>query len=120
VDHVSAGRNMTPEAVDEIGQGRVWAGGDALDIGLIDGHGGLVAALTLAADRVGVAVDFRIWEVTGEVSPFEALLGGLSASVRAWALRDALGEAFSGYEHLRSLSTEAGIQARLPYVVDIR
>jgi protease-4 len=120
VDHVSTGRNMTPEAVDEIGQGRVWAGGDALDIGLIDGYGGLVDALSLAADRVGVADDFRIWEVTDEVSPFDALFSGLSASVRAWAFKDELGTAFRGYEQLRSLSDEAGIQARLPYVVDIR
>jgi protease-4 len=120
VDHVSAGRNMTPEAVDEIGQGRVWAGGDALDIGLIDGYGGLVDALTLAADRVGVADDFRIWEVTGEMSPFDALFSGLSASVRAWALKDELGGVFDQYEQLRSLSEEAGIQARLPYVVDVR
>jgi protease-4 len=124
LDHVSTGRNMTTEAVDAIGQGRVWAGGDALEIGLIDGYGGLVDALALAADRVGVADDFRVWEVTDELSPFDALFSGLSASVRGsvreWALRDELGAAFDQYEYLRSLSSEGGVQARLPYVVDIR
>jgi protease-4 len=120
VGHVAAGRNMTPEAVDEIGQGRVWAGGDALDIGLIDGYGGLVDALSLAADRVGVADDFRIWEIVDEASPFDALFSGLSASVRSWALKDELGGVFRDYEYLRGMMDQAGVQARMPYVVDIQ
>jgi protease-4 len=120
VGHVADGRNMTAEAVDNIGQGRVWAGGDALEIGLIDGYGGLVEALSLAADRVGVADDFRIWEVTGEGSPFDALFSGFSASIRSWALKDELGDAFRHYEYLRGMTNESGVQARLPYVVDIQ
>ncbi|MDR2890802.1 MAG: signal peptide peptidase SppA [Alistipes sp.] len=125
VGHVAEGRNMIPEAVDKIGQGRVWTGVDALGIGLIDGHGGLVEALSLAADRVGVADDFRVWEVTDELSPFEALLGGLSAKVRASVLRDGvlrdeLGAAFRHYEQLRGIFSEPGVQARLPYVIEMR
>jgi protease-4 len=120
VGHVAEGRNMTPEAVDEIGQGRVWAGGDALEIGLIDGYGGLVDALSLAADRVGVADDFRIWEVTGEASPFDALFSGLAAKIRGYVLKDELGETFRHYEYIRGMMDDGGIQARLPYVVDVR
>jgi protease-4 len=120
VGHVADGRNMTPEAVDKIGQGRVWAGGDALEIGLIDGYGGLIDALSLAADRVGVADDFRIWEVTGEASPFDALFSGLAAKIRAGAMKEELGEAFKHYEYLRGMTEQGGIQARLPYIVDIQ
>jgi protease-4 len=119
VGHVAAGRNMTFEAVDNIGQGRVWAGADALEIGLIDGYGGLVDALALAADRVGVADDFRVWEVTDELSPFDALFSGLSGSIRNWVLRDDLGEAFGHYEYLRNALDQGGVQARMPVVVEI-
>jgi protease-4 len=119
VGHVAAGRNMTPEAVDDIGQGRVWSGVDALEIGLIDGYGGLVDALALAADRVGIGTDFRVWEVTDPLSPFDALFSGLSASVRSWALKDELGEAFAHYEYLRTALNQDGVQARMPVVLEI-
>ncbi len=120
VGHVADGRNMTPEAVDAIGQGRVWAGGDALEIGLIDGFGGLVDALSLAADRVGVSDDFRIWEVTDDPSPFDALFSGLSASIRTRILKEELGAAFGHYDQVRRMMNQGGIQARLPSVVEIQ
>ncbi|MDR2894909.1 MAG: signal peptide peptidase SppA [Alistipes sp.] len=120
VGHVADGRNMTPEAVDAIGQGRVWAGEDALEIGLVDGYGGLVDAISLAADRVGVSEDFRVWEVTGEVSPFDALFSGMTASVRDRILRNELGTSFRHYESLRGMLDGEGVQARMPYVLEVR
>jgi protease-4 len=119
VGHVADGRNMTTEAVDNIGQGRVWTGVDALEICLIDGYGGLVDALALAADRVGVADDFRVWEVADELSPFDALMQGFSISVRNWALGDELGRSFAHYEYLRNALDQNGVQARMPVVVEI-
>ncbi|MDR2882895.1 MAG: signal peptide peptidase SppA [Alistipes sp.] len=120
VGHVAEGRNMTPEAVDNIGQGRVWAGDDALEIGLIDGFGGLAEAVSLAADRVGVSGDFRIWEVTAEPSPLDALLGGLSASIRTRIMKDELGPLYNQYQNIRNVLNEGGIQARMPFAVDIQ
>ncbi len=120
VGHVAEGRNMTAEAVDNIGQGRVWAGADALEIGLIDGYGGLVDAISLAADRVGVTDDFRLWEVTPQTSTLDALLSGLSASVRHRILGDELARSLAHYEYLRNTLDKPGVQARLPYVIDIR
>ena len=67
VGHVAEGRNMTAGQVDSVGGGRVWSGESALRIGLIDGFGGLRDAVALAADRAGVADDFRI--VSPEESP---------------------------------------------------
>lgn len=49
LDRVGKARKMTREQVDEIGQGRVWAGGTARQIGLVDRLGGLDAALAEAA-----------------------------------------------------------------------
>ena len=47
---VSESRNMTLEEVDEIAQGRVWAGEKALEIGLIDNLGNMEDAVKRAAD----------------------------------------------------------------------
>lgn len=120
IGHVAQGRNMTTEAVDNIGQGRVWSGVNALEIGLIDGFGGLVDAVALAADRVGVADDFRIHEVVDTPTGFEALFGGLGARIRTSIVKDELGSAFEEYEHLRRMLDEPGVQARLPFVIEIR
>jgi protease-4 len=119
-DLVAEGRNMTFEAVDNIGQGRVWSGADALEIGLIDGFGGLIDAIALAADRVGVTEDFRIYEVMDELSPFDAFMSGFSAKVRSSVLRDEMGRAFTEYESLRNMIETNEVQARLPYILNIQ
>jgi protease-4 len=115
VGHVAEGRNMTPEAVDEIGQGRVWSGDDAVKLGLADGIGGLYDAIAIAADRAGVAEDFRVWEVPDEVTGIAALFSSTMAAVRASVKMDAMGEAFVHYNNLMQALKEDGVQARLPY-----
>lgn len=52
---VAQSRKMTPAAVDRIAQGRVWDGGAARQIGLVDQYGGLDDALAWAAGRAGLA-----------------------------------------------------------------
>ncbi|MCQ2073891.1 MAG: signal peptide peptidase SppA [Bacteroidaceae bacterium] len=51
---VSNGRKMSKDSVDNIAQGRVWAGSDALDINLTDEVGGLKDAIAYAAGLIGV------------------------------------------------------------------
>lgn len=52
---VSAARGKTAKEVDGIGQGRVWDGGTARQLGLVDGFGGMTEALAEAAKRAGLA-----------------------------------------------------------------
>jgi protease IV len=54
VQTVADGRNMTYEEVDSIGRGRVWAGSDALEIGLVDQIGGVADAVMYAASQGGL------------------------------------------------------------------
>lgn len=51
---VASARKLTPQKVDEIGQGRVWIGGIARQIGLVDRFGGLNDAIAEAAKRAGL------------------------------------------------------------------
>ena len=57
VEKAAEGRNTTPEKIDEIGQGRVWTGRQAKDIGLVDDLGGLDRAVALAKQRAKIAQD---------------------------------------------------------------
>ncbi|HZV56448.1 MAG TPA: signal peptide peptidase SppA [Sphingobium sp.] len=52
---VAQARKLTPARVDEIGQGRVWAGGAAHQLQLIDRFGGLEEAIAEAAKRAGLS-----------------------------------------------------------------
>jgi protease-4 len=54
INLVARGRDMTPEAVDAIGQGRVWDGVKAHELGLVDHLGSLDQAIKAAAERAGV------------------------------------------------------------------
>ncbi|MFZ1946537.1 MAG: signal peptide peptidase SppA [bacterium] len=57
VAKVAAGRGMEAEAVDKIGQGRVWPGVDGLENGLVDALGGLDVAIALAKQEAGIGRD---------------------------------------------------------------
>lgn len=48
------GRGMTKEEIDAIGQGRVWTGGQAKEIGLVDELGGIKEAIEIAAEKAGI------------------------------------------------------------------
>lgn len=119
VGHVAAGRNLSVEKVDAIGGGRVWSGLDANKIGLIDGFGGIKHAIALAADRAGVAEDFRVSQVVDEDDKFTAIFRSLSSSVKNQRMKNELGDAFAHYNNLMSILNTQGVQARMPYIIDI-
>jgi protease-4 len=76
INLVARGRNMTPEAVDNIAQGRVWAGTTALELGLVDAIGNLDDAVTSAANLVGIS-NYEILHLEKQLSPKERLMGEL-------------------------------------------
>ena len=81
---VAEGRNMTPEAVNEIAQGRVWTGTKALEIGLVDEIGGLDEAVQAAAELAGIT-DYAIWRVEPEASRRQQIIESLTAEIRTLA-----------------------------------
>jgi len=119
VDHVSEGRDMSWEAVDEIGQGRVWAGSDAFDIGLVDEFGGLTAAIDAAAEMAEVE-SYVIKELPEQKDPIEELfkeiMGGASIETH---IKAELGENYRIYQQLKYWQNAKGVQARLPYDIYI-
>jgi len=65
---VAEGRDMSVERVDELGQGRVWTGADALEAGLVDEIGTLADALQYAASAAGDG-EMGNWLVTAYPAP---------------------------------------------------
>jgi protease-4 len=83
IQGVADGRKLPLEKVDEIARGRVWSGGDAKDMGLIDHLGGLEQAANAAAELGGLSVDsYRLDERFPPLDFASQLLASLSGSVR--------------------------------------
>ena len=85
LDLVAEARDMTPEAVHEVAQGRVWTGQAALDIGLVDALGELDIALLRAAELAGLEDgEFKVRWQEHPVAPFEAFVAELLGTAAAW------------------------------------
>ncbi|MGC9353401.1 MAG: signal peptide peptidase SppA [Mariniphaga sp.] len=118
ISHVAEGRKMTKEQVDDVGQGRVWSGENAKEIGLIDEFGGLQHAIDLAAEIEGLE-NYRTVPLPALPDPFQQLLKKGTDNVRTWFLKNQLGEHYRYYEFLKKSSEMSGIFARIPYDINI-
>jgi protease-4 len=118
--HVAKGRNMTVEAVDAIAQGRIWTGTDALELGLVDELGGLTRAIEVAAEKAGLE-NYKIVNYPKEKSSYEQLMEILSGnSDTETKIAAELGELYPLYQTMREIQQMSGIQARIPYRIEIR
>lgn len=115
VNHVSAGRNMTFDQVDSIGQGRVWCGVDAKRIGLVDEFGGLNDAIAEAAKMANIK-EYKLTEYP-EQKDFITELMETFGNVRVSRLKAQLGEFYPMYEAVQKLTKEKGVQARMPFEI---
>jgi protease-4 len=119
VGKVAAGRDMTTQSVDSIGQGRVWSGTSAIKIGLVDELGGLEDAIKGAAELAGID-SWSIRELPVIEDPYMKLLTQLSGEVKMSFLKKELGESVKYYNMVQEIRDLSGIQARLPYFLEIR
>ena len=110
---------MAWEAVDNIGQGRVWSGTNAKEIGLVDEFGGLTAAIDLAKEKANIGDHYRIVELPEQADPIEELIKELTGETTNTAVKKHLGENYRYYKNISKLVKINGIQARLPFEIDI-
>lgn len=118
VAKVASGREMTAESVDNIGQGRVWSGIRAKSIGLVDELGGLKDAIQGAADLAGIDT-WSVRELPKQEDPYTRILSQLSGEIRLNILKNELGESVKYYKIVQEIGQLSGIQARLPYFIEI-
>ena len=120
ITHVGEGRNMSTTAVDEIGQGRVWTGYDAKDIGLIDTYGGLEKAIEIAVYLAEIE-DYRIISLPKKKDPFAELaqkFGGETSISDLVMLK--LGLKTELTNPIENLLKRDKIQARIPFIMELK
>jgi len=119
ITHVAEGRGMTKEKVDSIGQGRVWSGVDALEIGLIDEFGGLEKSIEIAA-KLAKIEEYKIQSLPAQKDPFTQIMEELSGeSTDQTILKNKLGELYEFYNYIQYVKNTKGVQARIPYTIKI-
>ncbi len=122
VNRVAVGRNMTFEQVNEIAQGRVWTGKEALKNGLVDKLGNLNDAIKIAAELAKV----ETYKVRNYPNYKKDLKEAFSFSPFAKVskeeiLKETLGdENYQLYNNINQMKKLKGIQARMPYILQIK
>ena len=115
---VSSLRGMPKDSVDNVGQGRVWSGNNAYQLGLIDRFGGLNDAINHAVSVSGVGKDYKIVELPKSSSnTFSQLFNMMSTKLKGQFNKGEIERAFERYDYLLKAIERPAIQARLPYDV---
>jgi protease-4 len=125
LDRVARGRNISVAEADSLAQGRVWSGVDAKRLGLIDELGNLEDAIAEAAALAELKEDaYGIKKLPKYKSGFERLmedLGGAGAKAQRDFIEDEIGtQAYSILKQVKTVMEQEGVQARMPFVLDIK
>lgn len=117
IKRVADGRKMDVAKVDSIGQGRIWSGVDAKRLGLVDEIGGLQTAIDIAAKKAKLD-KYRVVYKPIQKEFLEQLLESSNTAETSIIERE-LGESYMFVNYIRSLKNMKGVQARVPFVIDI-
>ena len=119
VKRCADGRKMKTEQIKAIAEGRVWTGEDAIKIGLVDKIGGLNDAIALAVTKAKLNT-YNVSEYP-EKETFESkFMKSFGDDVETRFLKAQLGEQYKLFKQVRNLDKINGIQARLPYDLNIQ
>ncbi|MGV3705112.1 MAG: signal peptide peptidase SppA [Arcticibacter sp.] len=116
---VADGRKRTQVYVDSIGQGRVWSGREALKNGLVDRLGNIQDAVNSAA-KMAKAKNYKLVEYPEVKDGFNSLFSSSEDKLKEHFAKLQLGESYSYYMQLKTILEGTGVQARMPYNIDIR
>jgi protease-4 len=118
------GRHMPVERLRRLASGRVWSGIEAKNNGLIDVLGDYDDALRLAAKRAHLkADDYRVQRLPRRKSALENLFSYFdhdSEESQTKALKAQLGPLYPAYAQYQQLLQMRGVQARLPYELEVK
>lgn len=117
---VADGRHMSVDAVEKVAQGHVWVGQDALKIKLVDQLGGLDDAVAKAA-KLAKLDEYYTASYPGKADWLDQFTSAMSSgSYIDNQMRAAMGEYYSTFMLLKDINKQSAIQARIPYMVNIK
>lgn len=124
----AAGRHMPVERLRRIASGRVWSGSEGKKIGLVDVLGSYEDALKIAASRAHLrADDYEVQRLPRQKSAVEKFFSRFTsdddedqAAAEARLLQAKLGPLYPAVRQYQQLMQMRGVQARLPYELEIK
>ncbi len=123
LDRVAKGRGMTRDEVNEIAQGRVWTGVQAKEKGLVDELGNLDDAVAYAAELAEIT-EYRVRNYPHYEKNFEDAFGGgfpfLKIDTKTIIENEIGAENYRVLHNFKQFSELKGIQARMPFVMEIK
>ena len=121
VTHVAEGRKMTFAQVDAIAQGRVWAGSEAVKIGLVDKIGGLNDAIQEAA-ILAKTKNYATQNYPEYEKNINDLLANLPfAKSKESFIKEEIGEEnYKIMQEVKRLQSQKGVQAMMPFEINIK
>lgn len=120
LSRVAAGRKMSVETVDKIGQGRVWTGEQALKIKLVDRLGSLDDAVAYAA-KLAKADKYSVTAYPAKTSWIEDLMAETTKKdYLEQKLKTTLGAYYEPLTVIRSIDRGSLLQARIPYSINLK
>lgn len=122
LSRVSKGRNMTTEQVNEIAQGRVWSGVQAKKIGLVDELGSLEDAISYAANLANIK-EYKIVNLPRYKKNFDDLFKNnpfLKLQTKTLIENEIGTENYKALNSFKKMSEFKGVQARMPFIMEIK
>jgi len=121
---VSESRHITKVDVNEIAQGRVWSGQEALKLKLVDELGGLEDAIRFAAKKAKIENDYRVDGPGVSKKPIEKLMEALSGEKQRKLVKGPAEQVIAEFQRqlkvLSSLNDPNGVYVRMPMDISIR
>jgi protease-4 len=127
ISKVAEGRKLKSGFVEEIAQGRVWSGTEAVKLGLADEIGSLNDAIKYAGTQAGLGATFRVTEYPHSKNLSEAVAEALGkyapTSLKLHAtglLGQVIDQLETEFARLRAFNDPNGVYARMPIDISIR
>ncbi|WP_140938708.1 signal peptide peptidase SppA [Sphingobacterium lumbrici] len=118
MQRVADGRKISIERVDSIGQGRVWTGSQALELGLVDKIGDVQRAVQAVAYKAKLT-DYTIIELPEREDPLSSIFSISKEKIKTWLFAEEIGDYHKYVFEIRNVLQNTGIQARIPYTIEI-
>ncbi|SMD32398.1 protease-4 [Reichenbachiella faecimaris] len=114
------GRGMTQDAIKAVASGRVWTGSQAKERGLVDILGTYHDAVELAAEKAGISDDYAVKYYPDLKSKWEEIFSTVLEETETRIFHANYGEMAKYIDAIKELEKYQGVQARMPFEVELK
>jgi protease-4 len=121
VQKAARGRKLPVAEIKEVAKGRVWSGVQAKEIKLIDMLGGLDDAIAVAAEKAKLDKDYKVVYLPEiKTALLKEVLLQMGDEEETALLKREVGSLYPYLKKIKEVKSYEGIQARLPYEIQIK